>query len=83
MYSGPISCVNINGNLTGSFPVSSGVRQGDTLSPILFALFINDLAESVKRANHGVPISSTGDQLSVLLYSDDLVFVALRREDAQ
>ena len=83
MYSGPKSCVNINGNLTGWFPVGSGVRQGDTLSPIIFALFINDLAENVKKANLGVPISNTGDQMSILLYADDLVFVSPNWESAQ
>ncbi len=35
------------------FPTTSGVRQGDVLSPTLFSLFVNDLALEVKRLNRG------------------------------
>ena len=31
------------------FFTNSGVRQGDILSPTLFALFMNALAEEIKR----------------------------------
>ena len=41
MYSNVISCVNINGTLSDFFVSENGVRQGENLSPFLFALFIN------------------------------------------
>ena len=46
VYSNPKSCIQLNGELTDWFPVASGVRQGDSLSPILFAIYVNDLAEN-------------------------------------
>jgi hypothetical protein len=43
MYSKAKSCVKHDGKLSGFFDCSVGVRQGENLSPILFALFLNDL----------------------------------------
>ncbi len=40
------------------FDISSEVRQADSLSPILFGLFINDLISEVKVINLGVNINN-------------------------
>ena len=74
IYSAPESCVTVKGHLTSWFPVRSGVRQGDTLSPTLFALFINDFVIEVNDAQLGVPISYETDSFSALLYAYDIVF---------
>ena len=50
MYSDTISNVKVNKLYTDWFSINSGVRQGDTLSPTLFSLFINDLAKEIKAA---------------------------------
>ena len=42
-----VSCVKVNQCYTNWFMINSGVRQGDSLSPILFALYINGLADSI------------------------------------
>ena len=44
LYTLTESCVCVNGVYTDWFLTTMGVRQGDSLSPTLFALFINDLA---------------------------------------
>ncbi len=82
MYRSPLSCVNIGGKLTNWFPVRAGVRQGDSLSPTLFALFINDLAVEVSEANLGVMINDV-QQLSILLYADDVVLIAPTHQNMQ
>ena len=52
MYSDTISNVKVNKLYTDWFSISSGVRQGDTLSPTPFSLFINDLAKEIKAAGY-------------------------------
>ena len=43
MYTNIKSCVSNDGMLSDFFSSEVGVRQGENLSPILFALFVNDL----------------------------------------
>ena len=43
MYANIKSCVSNDGMMSDFFSSGVGVRQGENLSPILFALFVNDL----------------------------------------
>ena len=43
MYANIKSRVSNDGMMSDFFPSEVGVRQGENLSPILFALFVNDL----------------------------------------
>ena len=43
MYQGIKSCISFNGSQSSFFPCLCGVRQGENLSLVLFALFLNDL----------------------------------------
>ena len=74
IYSRPQSCVQLNGYLSDWFPISSGVRQGDSLSPLLFACFINDLPEELNAAEAGVYMG--GEQVSLLMCADNIVKMA-------
>ncbi len=68
--------------VTGEFPVTTGLREGSVLSPLLFILFVSDMCASVlhpfRIADYwkkdpmlnGVPIPG-------LLYADDLVLFCL------
>ena len=58
MFLDTTSCVKLNGMLTSWFPVSSGVWQGDSISPTTFAVFINDLAEGLKRLHKGIKLNN-------------------------
>ena len=81
MYYSPTSAVQLNGRLTDWFSVRSGVRQGDSLSPTLFALFINDLATEIKEAKLGVDVDDTN--ISILLYADDIALISPTYRNSQ
>ena len=74
LYSNLQSCVRVNGQLTDWFSQSTGVRQGDTLAPTLFALFINDLAMDINSLSKGVLVN--GKNVSILMYADDVVLIS-------
>lgn len=75
------SCVRVNHLTTGWFSVKSGLRQGCSLSPLLFNLFVNDLTLRIKSLGKGVYIND--EHISLLLYADDLVLIAENEEDLQ
>ena len=54
---------------------TAGVRQGDTLVPTLFAIFINDFVQEITNLRCGVPINED-TMLSTLLCADDIVLIS-------
>ena len=71
MYSQIKLYVRCNDNLTPFFQSDIGVQQGDSLSLILFKLFINDLPSSLGNINDRVVLGDL--KFNCLLYADDLV----------
>ena len=57
LYKQTESCVQLNDIYTDWFNIESGVRQGDSLSPTLFALYVNDLAKGLNKLNLGIDIN--------------------------
>ncbi len=55
------------------------VRQGDSLSPTLFGLFINDLMSKIKTLNLGVNINDI--IISILAFGDDIVIIAQKKKN--
>ena len=81
MYIGTESRLRINAQYSNWFNVSAGLKQGCILSPLLFNLFINDLAETLTQTGVGIPI---GDKkMPVLMYADDLVVLAQSDDELQ
>jgi hypothetical protein len=81
LYAQTSACVKLNATFSGWFMSNSGVRQGDSLSPILFALFINDLATEIKCLNKGVKLNDLN--ISILLYADDIVLISENENNLQ
>ena len=55
MYNDIKSCVEYSGSRSDFFPCLTGVRQGENLSPFLFAIFLNDLEDYFSQLN-GLPL---------------------------
>jgi hypothetical protein len=65
------SCVLVRGDRTNWFPIEQGVKQGGILSPLLYSLFINDIALAMEEAGcEGVEVGS--QRISILMYADDV-----------
>ena len=82
LYQNPKSRVILNEFETEYFDCPIGVKHGDCLSPTLFAIFINDLAEEVKQSGVGLELDPA-TVVNILLYADDIVLLAKNEEDLQ
>ena len=82
LYSNPRSRVILNDHETEYFDCPVGVKQGDCLSPTLFAIFINDLAIEIKNSNIGVKLDENL-AINILLYADDILLLAENEQDLQ
>ena len=72
MYRDIKSKVKLNNKLSDEFSCMTGVRQGECLSPILFAMYANDIEqEFITKGADGVDIGFL--KLFLLLYADDIV----------
>ena len=72
MYENIKSRVKLNNKLSQEFSCMTGVRQGECLSPILFALYVNNLEqELITRGADGVDNGLL--KLFLILYADDIV----------
>ena len=72
MYRSVRSRVKCTDGLTPEFECTTGVRQGDNLSPILFSLYLNDLEDILCNCTYpGIKINNKN--LCCLLYADDIV----------
>ena len=89
LYVNAKSCVKKGQNISDYFQCNVGVRQGDNLSPLLFAMYINDFESYIKKEYDGLPFINSeidrllGDdmvhlylQLYTLLYADDTIILA-------
>ncbi len=66
IYQNSYCSVNVNNMLTDWFDINVGIKQGDSLSPTMFGIFINDIVEDVKSVNTGIEID--GHNICILLY---------------
>ena len=82
MYKCPRARVILNNVSTNWFSCSSGVKQGDTISPTLFSVFVNDLIEELNSSGSGISLEENFS-LACLAYADDIVLLAPNENSLQ
>ena len=82
LYRNPKTRVILRDFETEFFDCPIGVKQGDCLSPTLFAIFINDLANEIKASKIGIDFDKD-TLVNILLYADDIVILAKNENDLQ
>jgi len=70
-YSRLQSAVFVESGIGECFLISCGVRQDGVLSPYLFAYYIDDLINDMKRSEYGIYKGSIF--LGCILYADDII----------
>ena len=73
LYSGPTSKVRVNGHTSKAFSLKRGTRQGCPLSPLLFAISIEPLAEMIREDPKISGITDRGGTYKISLYADDVI----------
>ena len=82
MYKNVCSKVKYSNYLSESFSCHLGVRQGEYLSPFLFAVLVNDIEnEFIANGVYGIDIVAL--KIFLLFYAGDIVIFAETSEDLQ
>ena len=82
MYNNVKSKIKLNNTPSDEFNSYLGVRQGESLSPFLFAMYLNDLElELSTNGCHGIDIGTF--KIFLLLYADDIILFADSPEELQ
>ena len=82
MYNTVKSKVKNNNTTSEAFSCYIGVRQGECLSPFLFAMYVNDLEQELD--NNGINGIDAGMvKILLLLYADDIVLFGKTPDELQ
>src|SRR5664279_4673030 len=73
--------VHWGNEISESFKIECGIRQGGVLSPYLFAIYVDDIVTKLQRTNLGCYIKGTF--VGIFLYADDIVLLAPSIESLQ
>ena len=87
-YEGSTACVRVGSDMSESFDVTVGLRQGCVMSPWLFNVYMDGVVREVKMRTlgRGLEMRTRNGQeweVSQLLFADDTALVAATEEELQ
>ena len=82
MIENVVQIPKINGKLLPTIITSTGLKQGDNLSPILFDIFFHDVYQ-IFDSQCNLVIFNSEISLNHLLYVDDMAILSLSKEGLQ
>lgn len=72
IYAHPRASIITNGDISETFPLHRGVRQGCSCSPYLFNLALEALASQIRAKQEIAPIDILGVKNKISLFADDI-----------
>ena len=76
MYILDLACISIGDQLTSSFSMNRGVKQGCILSPLLFNIFLSDLPDTLGEGDCRPVYIDQSKTLNSLIWADDLLMMS-------
>ena len=74
MYQGDYVTSDVNGTTTNAVFLGRGLRQGCSLSPLLFALYVVGLSRELAASNLGIELHKT--IVSCIFFADDILLIS-------
>ena len=74
LYQNTTTIVQMENIITDSIDLEEGLRQGCTLSPVLFSIYISSIGRALERSNMGVIVGEY--RIPALFFADDMVIIA-------
>ena len=73
LYNNPTARIKVSVDLTDSFSLQRGCRQGCAVSPLLFGIFIEPLSQWIRQNPSIKGISGFGEEQELALFADDIL----------
>lgn len=80
LYRAPAARVLVNGSVSDIFPLGRGTRHGCSLSPLHFALALEQLAEAIRTDPGIYGVTLLGTECRISLYADDMLLFVTKSE---
>lgn len=73
LYTNPIARIKVNGSLSNVINLERGCRQGCSVSPLLFAIFLEPLSQWIKQNNSIKGVKVGGIEQKIAMFADDVL----------